>query len=119
MSQAATGRKLGQRGSNRDSVPTINAPQAPVESKTFALITRWPSAMRVLRRMGYPTQSRTKAATARLNMPRTWAGRPNRFTGSTSTSMTASVMPMMPRRLMNLWSASSVAYCCTSVAETV
>lgn len=49
-------------GSTRCPIPIANAPHAPVERKTFALITRCRTAIIVFRSIGKPIQRRMTAA---------------------------------------------------------
>ncbi len=59
-------KKFGSSGLNREKTPTIKEPQAPADNRTLALITLCLKAIIVLRSIGYPTQNKTKAATAKL-----------------------------------------------------
>src|SRR5699024_1672729 len=70
INQAATGKKFGSSGLKSEKTPIIKVPQAPADNNTFALITLCLIAMIVFLKIGYPTQSSTKAATTKLNKVR-------------------------------------------------
>lgn len=89
------------------------------DSNTFALMTRWRAAKTVFRRIWNPTQTNTNPAIAKLPHARHLAGSPSTFSGSINRAITASTTPMIPRRRMNVWSASSVANCWTSDDATL
>src|SRR5438067_1115390 len=61
MSQAASGRKLGQRGSTTERAPTTKETHEPAERSAFALMTRWRTASTACRRPSSGSSARFRS----------------------------------------------------------